>query len=106
MYTREIGRKNKRMGVVTEKGKRLGFAPAMPVIPASPSTRLRAVLPAWMWRDPAEVVERIELQALAKAERERLKRRAHEAGLSDTTVRAMRRLRIKELVDNVLRGKP
>ena len=57
-----------------------------------------AALPAWMYADPAEVVERIELQALAKAKREAAKRRAHEVGLTPNTVHWMRRLRIQELV--------
>ncbi len=62
-------------------------------------------LPSWMWRDPAEVIERIELQAAAKAKREAERRRAHEIGLSPCTVLTMRRLRIRELVREVLEGR-
>lgn len=63
-------------------------------------------LPAWMWRDPAEVVERIELQALAKVERERKARqRSEEQGLSPVTVRTLRRCRIRELVADAIKGK-
>lgn len=63
-------------------------------------------LPAWMWRDPAEVIERMEQEALAKVEREarRRSKRRGEQGLSEQTVLCMRRLRIRELVANVLKG--
>ena len=62
-------------------------------------------LAAWMWRDPAEVVERLELQAAAKAEREAARKRKDEIGLSPQTVRTMRRMRIRELVRQALEGK-
>ena len=63
------------------------------------------VLPAWMYRDPAEVVERRELQAIARLERERKARqRPEERGLSPVTVLQMRRLRIRELVSRKLKG--
>jgi hypothetical protein len=65
-----------------------------------------AVLPAWMYGDPCAVVERIELQAIAKARREAAKKRAHEAGLSASTIRHMRRLRIQELAANAMKAKP
>jgi len=61
-------------------------------------------LPAWMYGDPADVAERIELQTIAKVKREQAKRRAHEAGLTPVTVRVMRRLRIQELVRNAKNG--
>lgn len=62
-------------------------------------------LPSWMWGDPAEVAERIELQAAAKIERQRKARaRPEEQGLSPVTVRTQRRLRIRELMQKVMRG--
>ncbi len=62
-------------------------------------------LPSWMWRDPAEVIERIELQAAAKAKREAARHRSYEIGLSPCTVLTMRRLRIRELVADALKGR-
>ena len=62
------------------------------------------VLPSWMYGDPAEVAERVELQAIAKLKREQAKKRAHEVGLTPCTVRVMRRLRIQELVRNAING--
>ena len=61
-------------------------------------------LPSWMWGDPAEVVERLELQATAKVKREAARRRVEEIGLSPVTVRTMRRERIRELVRAALEG--
>ena len=50
-------------------------------------------MPSWMWRDPYQVIERIELQAAARAQREAQKhKRLDEIGLSPVTVRAMRRI--------------
>lgn len=76
-----------------------------PAKPAIPGPR---ELPQWMFADPMIVVERIELQALAKAERAAVaalaRRRKGEEGLTPLTVRTMRRMRIRELLRNVLRG--
>lgn len=66
------------------------------------------LLPSWMYGDPADVVERLELQAAAKAarqEKERARRRPEEQGLTPGTVRNMRRLRIRELVSEALKGR-
>jgi len=66
------------------------------------------MLPAWMYGDPADVVERLELQAAAKVarqERQRSSRRPEEQGLTPGTVRNMRRLRIRELVNEALKGR-
>ena len=63
-------------------------------------------MPAWMWGDPAEVVERLELQAAAKLERQRkVRSRPEEQGLSPVTVRTQRRLRIRESMADVLKGR-
>ena len=65
-----------------------------------------SVLPAWMYGDPAIVVERMELQAAAKlARQEKQGRRADEHGLGPETVRNMRRLRIRELVAEAMKGR-
>lgn len=67
---------------------------------------MSAILPSWMWGDPADVVERLELQAAAKlAMEEKRRRRPEEQGLTPGTVRNMRRLRIRELVKEALEGK-
>ena len=66
------------------------------------------MLPAWMYGDPADVVERLELQAAAKVARQAKqgeRSRADEQGLGPETVRNMRRLRIRELVQEVLKGR-
>ncbi len=58
-------------------------------------------LQSWEYADPAKVAERRQLQAKAKAKR----KRPEERGLTPITIRNMRRLRIQELVREVLRGK-
>jgi hypothetical protein len=64
------------------------------------------MLPSWMYGDPALVVERMELQAQAKIVREaKAGRRPEEQGLTPGTVRNMRRLRIRELVQEALKGR-
>lgn len=58
-----------------------------------------------MYGDPANVVERMQLQARAKAERQaKATRRPEEKGLTPATVRLMRRLRIRELVQKAMKG--
>lgn len=64
------------------------------------------MLPAWMYGDPADVVERLELQAAAKVERQaKAGKRQEEQGLTPGTVRMMRRLRVRELVQEALKGR-
>jgi hypothetical protein len=59
-----------------------------------------------MYGDPADVVERMELQAAAKvARQEKARRRPQEQGLTPGTVLNMRRIRIRELVQEVLKGR-
>lgn len=93
---------------------KIGIRPeSTPSIPAKPDARKSgllstAPLPSWMYRDPAEVAERLELRAQAKVvrqEKERARRRPEEQGLTPGTVRTMRRLRIRELVQNALKGR-
>lgn len=66
-----------------------------PAIPAIPAKGLSAVLPSWMYGDPADVAERVEQAALARVEREK-KRKYGLLGAS--TVRLIKQLRIRELV--------
>ena len=89
--------------VLTEKGKR---GKSTLSIPAKPERcTFSTALPSWRYADPADVVERMELQALAKIERQaKAGRRPEEKGLTPATVRLMRRLRIRELVQEVLKG--
>jgi hypothetical protein len=65
-----------------------------------------SALPAWMYRDPAEVAEQIEERAIARARAAALKRQAEreatERGLGPLTVRAMRRLRIQGLLKQAI----
>lgn len=62
-----------------------------------------ALLPSWMYGDPADVVERIERIEIAKAERER--RRMHKDRLLGAgTLRLIKRMRIRELVGKVMKG--
>lgn len=66
------------------------------------------ILPSWMYGDPAEVVERMQLQARAKTERQAEERARHrkkqEAGLTPGVVAHMRRIRIRELVQKAMKG--
>ena len=66
------------------------------------------MLPSWMYGDPADVAERVELQASAKAARRAAedvaRKRKEEQGLTPGTVRLMRRLRIRELMVKVMKG--
>ena len=66
------------------------------------------MLPAWMYGDPADVAERVELQTAAKAARRAAedvaRKRKEERGLTPGTVRLMRRLRIRELMVKVMKG--
>jgi hypothetical protein len=75
------------------------------------------ILPAWMWRDPAEVAERIENGAIAAARRQLCGERTDlcvlrtdpkprtEYGLvGAATVRLIKRARIRELLAQALKG--
>ncbi len=81
------------------KGIRLKTPPAAPVPPDQGFCS--AALPAWMYRDPADVVERIEQAGIAKAERER---RRKNGLLGECTVRLIKQMRIRELVAKVMKG--
>jgi len=59
------------------------------------------LLPAWMYGDPADVVERIEQAEIARVERARKRKYGL---LGANTVRLMKQLRIRELVATVKRG--
>ena len=93
---------------------KIGIRPeSTPSRPANPGPRDPSgfafgsrALPAWMYADPADVVEHLELQAAAKIARQaKAGRRPEEKGLTPATVRLMRRLRIRELVQEVLKGR-
>lgn len=72
-----------------------------PANPANPAHGLTTVLPAWMYRDPAEVAERVEQAELARVERARKRR---DGLLGAGTVRLIKQLRIRELVAKAMRG--
>lgn len=63
-------------------------------------------LPAWMYGDPADVVERIEnghvLAQARQAERATRQHRARYGLVSEATVRLINRARIRELVAGVM----
>ena len=109
---RESGKKRKKelmSAVLTKIGIRPERAPSRPANPEPRDPSGLAfgsrALPSWMYADPADVVERLELQAAAKIERQaKAGRRPEEKGLTPATVRTMRRLRIRELVQEVLKG--
>jgi hypothetical protein len=73
------------------------------------------ILPAWMYRDPAEVVERVELTELRAEARARVRelereqefraaRKRLDCGvLTAATVRLINRVRIRSLVRQVLK---
>lgn len=66
-------------------------------------------LPSWMYGDPADVVERIEnghmLAQASEAERAERRQRQRFGLVGESTVRLIKRARIRELLANVMMGK-
>ncbi len=107
--------KKKRNGKNANKGKRPGLIPAIPAIPdPRTSNAVATIIPAWQYRDPAEVVERMENGEII-AEAKRQQRDAERAELlayeppkpsfdkvSAGTQRLIKRERIRALVAAVL----
>ncbi len=61
-----------------------------------------STLPTWMYGDPADVAERKEQGELARLERER---RRKYGNVGDSTVRWIKRLRLREIVAAAKGGK-
>ncbi len=75
--------------------------PPLPPFPPPERSSGTALLPSWMYGDPAAVAERVELAEIARREREQ---RRKYGLLGAGTVRLIKQMRIRELVANVKRG--